>query len=137
MKKDSTVNTFQHGIIQDVDQSQLNQTCLYNCLNGTYITKDGDQYALQNDMGNARVQQIKLPSGYVPVGLCDHGGITYIASYNPIENKGQIGSFPAPQENVFLSNGNNIEGQSITFSKNGTLLTANIFMIKQNYINNI
>lgn len=120
MKKDSTQNTFQNGIIQDIDPSQLPNNCLYSCLNGTYVTKDGNQYALQNDMGNIKVEQIKLPSGYVPVGLCDHGGITYIASYNPIENKGQIGSFPAPQENIFLSNENNIEDK-ITFNDKSLL----------------
>lgn len=120
MKKDSTQNTFQNGIIQDIDPSQLPNNCLYSCLNGTYVTKDGNQYALQNDMGNIKVEQIKLPSGYVPVGLCDHGGITYIASYNPIENKGQIGSFPAPQENIFLSNENNIEN-NITFNNESLL----------------
>lgn len=120
MKKDSTQNTFQNGIIQDIDPSQLPNNCLYSCLNGTYVTKDGNQYALQNDMGNIKVEQIKLPSGYVPVGLCDHGGITYIASYNPIENKGQIGSFPAPQENIFLSNENNIE-DNITFNQYNSL----------------
>lgn len=120
MKKDSTQNTFQNGIIQDIDPSQLPNNCLYSCLNGTYVTKDGNQYALQNDMGNIKVEQIKLPSGYVPVGLCDHGGITYIASYNPIENKGQIGSFPAPQENVFLSNENNIK-DNITFNDKSLL----------------
>lgn len=120
MKKDSTQNTFQNGIIQDIDPSQLPNNCLYSCLNGTYVTKDENQYALQNDMGNIKVEQIKLPSGYVPVGLCDHGGITYIASYNPIENKGQIGSFPAPQENIFLSNENNIE-DNITFNQYNSL----------------
>ena len=120
MKKDSTQNTFQNGIIQDIDPSQLPNNCLYSCLNGTYVTKDGNQYALQNDMGNIKVEQIKLPSGYVPVGLCNHGGITYIASYNPIENKGQIGSFPAPQENIFLSNENNIE-DNITFNDKSLL----------------
>ena len=132
MKKDSTQNTFQNGIIQDIDPSQLPNNCLYSCLNGTYVTKDGNQYALQNDMGNIKVEQIKLPSGYVPVGLCNHGGITYIASYNPIENKGQIGSFPAPQENIFLSNENNIKDK-ITFN-NKSLLQVSKQLFNSNQI---
>ena len=43
---------------------------------------------LQNDMGNGRVETAFLPPGYVPVGMKEHGGIIYVASYNPITNHG-------------------------------------------------
>ena len=42
---------------------------------------------------NGRVETAYLPSGYVPVGIKEYGGIIYVASYNPLTNKGQIGSF--------------------------------------------
>ena len=29
-----------------------------------------------------------------------YGGIIYVASYNPLTNKGQIGSFPSPERNI-------------------------------------
>lgn len=101
MIKQRTVNTFQGGIVQDANPLNAEQTTLRDCLNGTLISNDGDEMILQNDMGNARVFQIKLDSGYVPVGMCVHGGVTYIASYNPATNKGQVGSFPSPQETYF------------------------------------
>jgi hypothetical protein len=36
----------------------------------------------------------------MPVGTCEYGGIVYIVSYNPLENKSQIGCFPSPERNV-------------------------------------
>ena len=41
-----------------------------------------------------------MPAGYVPIGIKEHGGIIYVASYNPLTNKGQIGSFPSPERNI-------------------------------------
>lgn len=101
MIKQKTSNTFQGGMVQDSSPLNADQTSLRDCLNGTFISNDGDEMILQNDMGNARVFQIRLDSGYVPVGMCVHGGVTYIASYNPITNKSQVGSFPSPQESYF------------------------------------
>lgn len=101
MIKQRTTNTFQGGMMQDSNPLNAEQTNLRDCLNGTLISNDGDEMILQNDMGNARVFQIRLDSGYVPVGMCVHGGVTYIASYNPITNKSQVGSFPSPQESYF------------------------------------
>lgn len=101
MIKQKTSSTFQKGLERDYNPLISEQNSLYDCLNGTFVTNDGDELILQNDMGNARVQKIKLDNGYVPVGMCDYGGVTYIASYNPITNKSQVGSFPSPQETFF------------------------------------
>jgi hypothetical protein len=60
---------------------------LVNCLNGTYLTFNGNELVLQNDMGNGRVETAKLPSGYIPLGTTELGGIIYIVSYNPLNNK--------------------------------------------------
>jgi len=30
----------------------------------------------------------------------EYGGIIYIAAYNPITNKSQIGSFPSPERKI-------------------------------------
>jgi hypothetical protein len=51
-------------------------------------------------MGNGRVETACLPEGYIPLGTAELGGIIYIASYNPLTNKSQIGSFPSPERNV-------------------------------------
>ena len=73
---------------------------LSNCLNGTLITYNGNEMMLQNDMGNGRVETAYLPPGYVPIGIKEHGGIIYVASYNPLTNHGQLGSFPSPERNI-------------------------------------
>ena len=41
-----------------------------------------------------------LPAGYEPVGIKEYGGIIYIAAYNPITHRSQIGSFPSPERNM-------------------------------------
>lgn len=100
MKKDSTVNTFQDGLIMDLNPLLTPNSALTNCLNGTIVTFNGNENVLQNDMGNGRVETAYLPQGYVPLGTAELGGIIYIVSYNPLINKCQIGSFPSPERNI-------------------------------------
>lgn len=99
MKKEA-INTFGEGLIMDLHPLTTPSNVLTNCLNGTIITYNGNEFVLQNDMGNGRVESAYLPSGYVPIGVKESGGIIYIASYNPLTNKGQIGSFPSPERNI-------------------------------------
>jgi hypothetical protein len=51
-------------------------------------------------MGNRRVDHAFLPAGYEPVGIKEYGGVIYVASYNPITNRSQIGSFPSPERRI-------------------------------------
>jgi hypothetical protein len=62
----------------------ISNDSLTNCLNGTLITHNGNEFILQNDMGNGRVESAGLPAGYVPVGMKEFGGIVYVASKNVI-----------------------------------------------------
>lgn len=100
MKKEEAINTFNKGMMMDFNSLSTPNNILTDCLNGTIITFNGNEYVLQNDMGNGRVESAYLPEGYVPVGIKEHGGIVYVASYNPLTNKGQIGSFPSPERNI-------------------------------------
>ena len=100
MKKDSTVNTFQDGLIMDLNPLLTPNSALTNCLNGTIVTFNGNENVLQNDMGNGRVETAYLPQGYVPLGTAELGGIIYIVSYNPLKDKCQIGCFPSPERNI-------------------------------------
>lgn len=95
-----TTNQFSDGLIMDLNPLMTPNNVLTNCLNGTFITFNGNEFVLQNDMGNGRVETAYLPSGYVPVGIKEHGGIIYVASYNPLTNRSQIGSFPSPERNI-------------------------------------
>lgn len=99
MKK-QTENTFTEGLIQDLHPLTTPNNVLTDALNATLITMNGNEFVLQNDMGNGRVEKAYLPPGYVPVGIKEFGGVIYVASYNPLTNKGQIGSFPSPERNI-------------------------------------
>lgn len=90
-------NTFNEGMVLDNHPLMTPNTVLTNALNATLVTMNGNEMVLQNDMGNARVENAKLPPGYIPIGMKEYGGIIYIACYNPLTNKGQIGCFPSPQ----------------------------------------
>ncbi len=104
MKNASAVNTFEGGIVSDLNPVTTPNNTLINCLNGTLVTYNGNEGVLQNDMGNGRVHTAYLPEGYIPLGTAELGGIIYIVSYNPLIKKCQIGSFPSPQRNIAVNN---------------------------------
>lgn len=95
-----TTNTFQEGLMMDLNPLITPSNVMTNCLNGTLLTYKGNENVLQNDMGNGRVETAFLPEGYIPLGTCELGGIIYIVSYNPLTKQSQIGSFPSPERNI-------------------------------------
>lgn len=114
MKKEA-VNTFGEGLVMDLHPLTTPSNVLTNCLNGTIITYNGNEFVLQNDMGNGEVHTAFLPNGYIPVGMKEHGGIIYVASHNPITKKSQIGSFPSPQQ-LFNGEDLNVKDVNIDFN---------------------
>lgn len=100
MKRQEATNTFQEGMVMDFNPLTTPNNVVTNCLNGTLLTFNGNEYVLQNDMGNGRVETAYLPEGYVPLGTAELGGIIYIVSYNPLIDKCQIGCFPSPERNI-------------------------------------
>ncbi|GMO69511.1 MAG: hypothetical protein Nk1A_8660 [Endomicrobiia bacterium] len=78
-----TQNTFTGGLMMDLNPLTTPNNVLTNALNATLITFNGNEFVLQNDMGNGRVETAFLPTGYVPVGVKEKEGIIYVASYNP------------------------------------------------------
>ena len=93
-------NKFTKGLIMDFSPENTRNEVLTHALNATLLTFNGNELSLQNDMGNGRVETAYLPEGYMPVGTCEYGGIIYIVSYNPLEDKSQIGCFPSPERNI-------------------------------------
>jgi len=73
-----------------------------DALNATVLTFNGNEAILQNDMGNTKIEDsttghiMSLRDGFIPVGMKEHGGILYIASYNPTTNQGELGTIPSP-----------------------------------------
>ena len=100
MKRSEAINTFDQGLLMDLNPIVTPNNVVTNCLNGTLITYNGNENVLQNDMGNGRVETASLPQGYVPLGTAELGGIIYIVSYNPLIDRCQIGSFPSPERNI-------------------------------------
>lgn len=97
---EQATNTFNKGLQLDTHPMVQGNDTLTDCLNGTLITMNGNEVILQNDMGNRRIEQAYLPAGYEPVGIKEYGGIIYVACYNPITGKSQIGSFPSPEKRM-------------------------------------
>ena len=64
---------------------------------------------LQNDMGNTKIQDsttgnvMGLRDGFIPLGMKEHGGILYIASYNLNTKEGELGTIPSPVFNYIYS----------------------------------
>lgn len=94
MVQEST-NTFSDGLIKDLNPLTTPNTVLTDALNATLLTFNGNELVLQNDLGNTKITGAKLPEGYIPLGIKEHGGILYIISSNG-ENV-EIGSFPSPE----------------------------------------
>ena len=104
MSKHETSNQFNNGLMMDVHPLQTPNTVLTDCLNGTFITYNGNEHVLQNDMGNYKLEKCKLKENYIPIGTASYGDILYIASYNPIDKKFELGSYPSPLQWNALSN---------------------------------
>ena len=95
MARQETTNTFTEGLMCDFNPINVPNNALTDCLNGTIITYDGNEMSLQNDKGNYPLANCKLKENYIPVGIKEYGDILYIVSYNPIDNKVEVGSYPS------------------------------------------
>lgn len=134
--KSASTNTFNDGLVRDLNELTTPDKVMTYCLNGTLVTFNGNEFSLQNDMGNARIGTAYLPDGYVPVGMKEYGGIIYVASYNPQTKKGQIGSFPSPKR-LFLDNSGKssiiLNDTIIEWRPVGETVTTNYPFIKNDF----
>lgn len=97
MARQEATNIFSDALMSDLHPINTPKSVLTDCLNGTYITYNGNEFILQNDMGNYKLKNCRLPVNFIPVGVKSYADILYIVSYNPITKKVEIGSYPAPQ----------------------------------------
>lgn len=97
MARQEVTSVFSDGLMMDLNPINTPKSVLTDCLNGTFITYNGNEFVLQNDMGNYKLQNCKLPTNFIPVGVKGYADILYIVSYNPITKEVEIGSYPAPQ----------------------------------------
>lgn len=103
MSKQEQTNTFEDGIMTDMHPLSANNTTMTDALNATIVTYNGNEMILQNDMGNTTLtakngEVVRLSEGFKPLGVVEHGGILYIASYKQDDDKTlfELGSFPGP-----------------------------------------
>ena len=97
MARQEATNIFSDALMSDLHPINTPKSVLTDCLNGTYITYNGNEFILQNDMGNYKLKNCRLPVNFIPVGVKSYADILYIVSYNPITKEVEIGSYPAPQ----------------------------------------
>jgi hypothetical protein len=87
MKSNST-NVFTEGLNFDLNPITTPNNVLTDCVNGTFLTFNGDELALQNDAGNTKiavpgtnpVEYVELTEGFYPLGIKEYGGVLYIVS---------------------------------------------------------
>lgn len=123
MARQEITSTFSDGLMMDLNPINTPKSVLTDCLNGTYITYNGNEFVLQNDMGNYKLKNCKLPTNFIPVGVKGYGDILYIVSYNPLTKEVEIGSYPAPQSIFSTGTSQDIgpDNQLTSFTINGTL----------------
>ena len=68
MSKQETVNTFDGGLIMDLNPIVTPNNVLTNALNATSITFDGNEFVLQNDMG---MEKFILPDSIKDIFLLE------------------------------------------------------------------
>lgn len=97
----STINVFQKGLRSDAHPLATDNQTLTDALNATFVTYNGNELMLQNDMGNTKIQDsttghiMGLSEGFIPIGMKEYGGIMYIASVNK-NGQGELGMIPSP-----------------------------------------
>ena len=89
MKKE-TISTFSEGLNYDLNPITTPNNVLTDCVNGTFITFNGDELALQNDAGNTKIKSpdggyVKLSDGFYPLAVKEYGGVLYIVSGKKIQ----------------------------------------------------
>lgn len=99
--RQTQTNTFSDGLNMDLHPLTTPNTILTDCVNGTMVTYNDNEFVLQNERGNKQIEYngeiAQLSSGYIPIGMKEYGGILYIVSHNPIDKKTELGTFPSPE----------------------------------------
>lgn len=96
----------------DLHPLTVPNNAVIDALNATLLTYNGNEFLLQNDMGNYKLENCKLPTNFIPVGIAEYADTLYIASYNPITKETELGSYPSPRT-IFATND---KDQSLSFT---------------------
>ena len=69
MSRQEALNTFTEGLVMDLNPLTTPNNVLTDCLNGTLITYNDNEFILQNDQGNYKLENCKLKPNFIPVGI--------------------------------------------------------------------
>jgi hypothetical protein len=138
--KQETTNTFSEGLNYDLNPITTPNNVLTDCINGTFVTFNGDELVLQNDAGNALIPYnvgfVQLSPDFYPLGVKEYGGILYIISSkkgglkDPLDPELgykyeiEFGSYPSP---VDLSSTSKNTTASFTTLNKEEILSEEIF----------
>ncbi len=106
MSRQEATNVFNDGLVSDLNPLTTPDSVLTDCINGSILTYNGNEFVLQNDQGNYKLKNAKLKPNFIPVGVREYADILYIVSYNPLSKEMEVGSYPYPR--TIFSTENNI-----------------------------
>lgn len=127
MARQEATNIFSDGLMSDLHPINTPKSVLTDCLNGTYVTYNGNEFILQNDMGNYKLENCKLPTNFIPVGIKGYGDILYIVSYNPLTKDVEIGSYPAPQSIFVVEDNKDVSTEDEDLTPFDLKLNSNLY----------
>ena len=96
--RQTQTNTFSDGLNMDLHPISTPNTIMTDCVNGTMITYNDNEFILQNERGNSKIEGATLSPGFIPIAMKEYGGIIYIVSYNPQTQENEIGTYPSPSQ---------------------------------------
>lgn len=96
--RQTQTNIFSDGLNMDLHPLSTPNTVMTDCVNGTMITYNDNEFVLQNERGNSRIDGAYLSDGFIPVAMKEYNGILYIVSHNPQTKYTEIGTFPSPKK---------------------------------------
>ena len=82
--RQTQVNTFSEGLNMDLHPLTTPNTILTDCVNGTMVTYNDNEFVLQNERGNSKIDNAELSPGFIPVAMKEYNGILYIVSHNQV-----------------------------------------------------
>lgn len=98
--RQTQINTFSDGLNMDLHPISTPNTIMTDCVNGTMVTYNNNEFVLQNERGNHIIDGANLNPGFIPVAMKEYNGILYIVSHNPQTKYTEIGTFPSPKKNT-------------------------------------
>lgn len=136
--KQTATNSFGKGLVTDLHPLIAPDDVLTDCINGTIITLHGNEYTLQNDLGNIETEGC-LKEGFTPVSSCVHDGIWYIMSVGNVDGKNvvEFGTYPSPAVNSINEDEISSEDSLILELTDGVTYTYQEIQNKLDNINKI